>query len=114
MARRRSARSVFSRKNVLRTCVDSLGESLAIHRSAQSHDMKTNMRSHLRTLLLVTLLLLSVDFGSGLLCGSNPGVRPANQGGPDHNQNGIEDALDIASGVSLDADCDGCPDECDW
>jgi len=76
--------------------------------------MMTNLRSHARTALLLSLLLLCVDFGSGLLSAPRSGARPANQGGPDHNQNGIEDALDIASGMSLDADCDGCPDECDW
>ncbi|MCC7012312.1 MAG: hypothetical protein IT454_07120 [Planctomycetes bacterium] len=31
----------------------------------------------------------------------------------DCNENGIEDALDIASGASADLDCDGVPDECE-
>jgi len=76
--------------------------------------MMTNLRSHARTALLLTLLLLCVDFGGESLCAPRYGVWSATQGGPDHNQNGIEDALDIASGVSLDADGDGCPDECGW
>jgi hypothetical protein len=74
----------------------------------------TNLRFRSRTALLLTLLLLGVDLGYESLSAPHSGARLATQGGPDHNQNGIEDALDIASGVSLDADGDGCPDECDW
>ena len=76
--------------------------------------MMTYLRSHARTALLLALVFLCAEFGGGQPFAPHSGARPATQGGPDHNQNGIEDALDIASGVSLDTDCDGCPDECDW
>ncbi len=33
--------------------------------------------------------------------------------GPDCNGNGVEDAVDIASGYSVDLDGNGVPDECD-
>ncbi len=37
----------------------------------------------------------------------------ATEGGQDCNSNGVEDAVDIASGYSIDLDGNGVPDECD-
>lgn len=40
-------------------------------------------------------------------------IIPQTLGGPDCNENGVEDACDIASGSSPDEDGNGVPDECD-
>jgi hypothetical protein len=69
-------------------------------------------RSSLRPTLLLALCVCALTLGGAFTGPPDCNTRPSTQGGPDHNHNGVEDALDIARGVSLDLNGDGCPDEC--
>lgn len=46
-------------------------------------------------------------------CGFNPSIVQVLLSGRDCNGNGVDDAMDIARGFSLDDDGDGIPNECD-
>lgn len=54
------------------------------------------------------ILLFLLPLLAPLLGAAGPGLLPA-----DCNQNGIEDAVDIAFGTSSDVDQNGVPDECE-
>jgi len=51
------------------------------------------------------------DIGSG--CTFNPTIQQVAMAGADCNANGIDDAIDIATGASADGNANGTPDECD-
>jgi len=68
---------------------------------------------------LVSFALLVLLLAGGVTPSAFPRAHAAAQplssetSAPDCNGNGVEDAVDIASGYSVDQDGNGIPDECD-